>query len=97
MLHKEKAKSQYCGNYDHGISLDSDGFTYNTQKLTEKECQQFHDDQEIYVERIGTPHYENRSVKLYIEEENIYQYYKRGRAYPYTDAVGSQISCEGQN
>ena len=90
-------RSQYCGNYDHGISLDSDGFTYNTVKLTAEECQRYHEDKETYVGRIGAPHYKERRVKLNIGEENVYQYYKRGKAYPYTDAIGSQISCEGQD
>ena len=26
-------KSNYCGNYDHGIALDSNGYIYNTQML----------------------------------------------------------------
>ena len=34
-------KSQYCGNYDQGFSQDSDGVTYNTQNLRQKNVNNF--------------------------------------------------------
>ena len=31
-----------CGNYDHGIALYSNGYTYNTQTLSSEEFQKYH-------------------------------------------------------
>ena len=36
---KRTQKSHYCGNHDHGTPLDSNGFTYNSQKIKPLECQ----------------------------------------------------------
>ena len=89
-------KSNYCGNYDHGIALDSNGYTYNTQIISPEECQKYHDEREVNVRGIGAPLHETRRFKLHIGKENVYQYYKRGKTYPHTDVLGSQISCEGR-
>ena len=94
---KRTQKSHYCGNHDHGTPLDSNGYTYNSQKIHPWDCQKYHDHQEVVVNRIGDPHWKSRRIKLRIGEENIYQYYKRGKSYPYSDVTGSQISCEGQS
>ena len=51
---------------------------------------------EVNVGEIGAPHHDTRRFKLHIGKENIYQYYKRGKTYPHTDVLGSQISCESQ-
>ena len=90
-------KSHYCGNYNYGISVDSNSFTYNPQVVKPVECQRYHKDREVFVERIEDPHWKIQRVKLKIGTENIYQYYKRGKTYPYSDVTGSQISCEGQD
>ena len=90
-------KTHYCGNYDNGISVDSDGFTYNPQVVEPADCQRYHQDQEVFVRGIEDPHWKSQRVKLKIGHENIYQYYKRGKTYPYSDVTGSQISCEGHD
>ena len=50
----------------------------------------------MVVNRVGDPYWKSHRIKLRNGEENIYQYYKRGKTYPYSDVTGSQISCEGQ-
>ena len=94
---KRTQKSSYCGNHYHGTALDSNGFTYNSQTIKPSECLSYHRQQEVVVNRIGDPHWKSRRIKLKIVEENIYQYYKRGKTYPYSNITGSQISCEGQS
>ena len=65
-------KSNYCGNYDHGIALDSNGYTYNTQKLSPEECRRYHEVGEVNVGNIGACNYKVRRFKLHIGKENIY-------------------------
>ena len=68
-------KSHYCGNYDHGISVDSDDFTYNPQLIEPSECQRYHREKEVLVNRIGDPYWKSQRIKLKIGQQNIYNYY----------------------
>ena len=40
-------RTLYCGNYDHGVSVDSDGFTYNSVKVKPEQCRQYHRERTI--------------------------------------------------
>ena len=89
------SKTIYCGNYDHGISVDYNGFAYNSVKVKPEECRKYHRERKLCVKTMNSPDGEAKRVKLSLGKENIYQYYKRGKTYPYVNAIGSQISCTG--
>ena len=44
-------------------------------------------ERELYVKTINSPDWEAKRVKLSLGKENIYQYYKRGKTYPYVNGM----------